>query len=74
MNTLSKSGTARAQIGVMKKDGILRSLHAPNQETARILRDARKPAKRSTYTKAATIGEFTASLGTSSKRKSNKDD
>ena len=53
---------------VVETGGIPLSLHVPNKETARVLKDARKPAKRRVYTKAATLEEFTASLGTSSKR------
>lgn len=53
---------------VVEEGGIPLSLHVPNRETARVLRDARKGAKRGKYAKAATLREFTASLGTPSKR------
>ena len=53
---------------VVETGGIPLSLHVPNKATARVLRDARKPAKRAAYTKATTLEAFKASLGTSSKR------
>ena len=53
---------------VVEAGGIPLSLHVPNKETARVLRDARKGAKRGKYAKAATLREFTDSLGTPSKR------
>ena len=53
---------------VVETGGIPLSLHVPNRTTTRILKDARKPAKRAGYTKAAALEEFTTSLGTSSKR------
>jgi DNA-damage-inducible protein J len=53
---------------VVEQGGIPFSLHVPNRETARVLRDARDRAKRSKYTKAASLDEFAASLGGSSKR------
>lgn len=53
---------------VVEEGGIPLSLHIPNAETARVLREAHKNAKRGKYTKAASLEEFTASLGTKSKR------
>lgn len=53
---------------VVQARGIPLSLHLPNAETARVLREARKPAKRSKYAKAATIEELNAALGTRPKR------
>jgi len=53
---------------VVEEGGIPLSLHVPNAETARVLRDARKTTKRAKYAKAATLEEFTASLSTKSKR------
>ena len=50
---------------VVEEGGIPLSLHVPNKATAKVLRDARKPAKRAAYTKATTLEAFTASLGTS---------
>jgi DNA-damage-inducible protein J len=47
---------------VVEAGGIPFSLHVPNAETARVLRDARSPAKRSKYVKAATLAEFSAGL------------
>ena len=53
---------------VVEEGGIPLSLHLPNAETARVLRDARKSTKRAKYTKAATLDEFNASLGRRPKR------
>ena len=53
---------------VVEEGGIPLSLHIPNKETARVLRDARKPAKRDNYTKAATLDAFNAALGATTKR------
>lgn len=53
---------------VVEEGGIPLSLHVPNTETTRVLRDARKSAKRDKYTKAANLEEFIASLGAKSKR------
>ncbi len=53
---------------VVEEGGIPLSLHVPNAQTARVLRDARKTTKREKYTKATTLEEFTASLGAKSKR------
>ena len=53
---------------VVEEGGIPLSLHVPNKATARVLRDARKSAKRGAYTKAVTLNEFTASLGAKPKR------
>lgn len=53
---------------VVAEGGIPLSLHVPNKETARVLRAARKSAKRGKYAKAATLGELTAALGATSKR------
>ena len=50
---------------VVEEGGIPLSLHVPNKATAKVLRNARKPAKRAAYTKATTLETFTASLGTS---------
>ncbi len=48
---------------VVEEGGIPLSLHVPNRETAKVLREARKPAKRKQYRKAATIAEFAAAMG-----------
>jgi DNA-damage-inducible protein J len=53
---------------VVEEGGIPLSLHVPNKETARALRDARKPTKRAAYTKAGTLDDFEAALGTPAKR------
>ena len=53
---------------VVEAKGIPLSLHVPNKETAKVLRDARKPAKRKGYRKAATLAEFTAAMSAPSKR------
>ena len=53
---------------VVEAKGIPLSLHVPNKETAKVLRDARKPAKRKGYGKAAALTELTAAMSTSSKR------
>ena len=53
---------------VVETGGIPLSLYVPNKATAKVLRDARKPAKRSAYTKAATLEAFNTSLGASSNR------
>lgn len=49
---------------VVEEGGIPLSLHVPNKETAKVLREARKPAKRKAYTKANTLAEFTKALST----------
>lgn len=53
---------------VVEAKGIPLSLHLPNAETTGVLRDARKPAKRAKYAKAATLEEFKAALGKPSER------
>lgn len=53
---------------VVETGGIPLSLHVPNAKTAKILRDARKLAKRKAYAKVDTIADLAASLGTPSKR------
>ena len=53
---------------VVEEGGIPLSLHVPNKETARVLREARQPAKRSGYTKASTLDAFRAAVGTTIKR------
>jgi DNA-damage-inducible protein J len=47
---------------VVEAQGIPLSLHVPNTETAKVLRAARKPAKRNAYTKATTLKELTAAV------------
>jgi addiction module RelB/DinJ family antitoxin len=47
---------------VVAERGIPLSLHIPNKVTARVLRDARKPAKRGKYMKAASLAEFVAAM------------
>ena len=47
---------------VVEANGIPLSLHVPNKATAKVLRDARKPAKRKAYGKAATLKELTSAL------------
>ena len=47
---------------VVETRGIPLSLHVPNKATAKALREARKPAKRKAYKKAATLKELTAAL------------
>ncbi len=53
---------------VVEEGGIPLSLHVPNKETARVLRDSRKPTKRAAYIKAGTLDAFKAALGTPAKR------
>ena len=53
---------------VIANGGIPLSLRVPNKETARVLRDAKKPAKRATYSKASTLEEFHAALKAPTKR------
>lgn len=53
---------------VIEARGIPLSLHIPNKETARALRDARKSVKRRKYMKVGNLKEFTASLAPNSKR------
>ena len=53
---------------VVEEGGIPLSLHVPNKATARVLRDARKSAKRGKYARAATLDELAAALGATSKR------
>jgi DNA-damage-inducible protein J len=43
---------------VIEAKGIPFSLHIPNKETVRVLRNARTKAKRAKYTKAATLETF----------------
>ncbi len=52
---------------VVEEGGIPLSLHLPNKETARVLNNARKPAKRAAYEQAATLAAFKAALATPSK-------
>lgn len=47
---------------VVEANGIPLSLHVPNRETAKVLRDARKLAKRKGYAKAGTVKELSAAL------------
>jgi len=47
---------------VVEANGIPLSLHVPNMETAKVLRDARNPAKRKAYSKASSLEELTASI------------
>lgn len=47
---------------VVEAQGIPLSLHVPNKTTAKVLRDARKPAKRKAYKKAATLKALTTAL------------
>jgi DNA-damage-inducible protein J len=53
---------------VVEEGGIPLSLHIPNKATARVLRDARKPAKRGAYAKTGTLEDFKVALGTPTKR------
>lgn len=53
---------------VIANGGIPLSLRVPNKETARVLRDAKKPAKRAAYSKASTLEEFHAALKAPTKR------
>ena len=53
---------------VIEEGGIPLSLHVPNAETARVLRDARNATKRAKYVKATSLDEFNASLGGRPKR------
>lgn len=53
---------------VIETGGIPFSLHVPNKATARVLRAAKKPSSRSTYSKVSTLEEFHAALNASSKR------
>jgi DNA-damage-inducible protein J len=53
---------------VVEEGGIPLSLHVPNRETAKVLREARKAGKRRDYRKADTLDEFTAAMKTSPKR------
>jgi DNA-damage-inducible protein J len=47
---------------VVEANGIPLSLHVPNKETAKVLRDARKSTKRKGYAKAGSIKELTTAL------------
>jgi DNA-damage-inducible protein J len=47
---------------VVEANGIPLSLHVPNKETAKVLRDARKPAKRKGYAKANSVSTLMRSL------------
>ncbi len=47
---------------VVSTGGIPFSLHIPNKETARVLREARTKVKRVQYTKAATLEAFNNSF------------
>ena len=53
---------------VVESGGIPFSLHVPNAETARVLREARKPAKRASYTKASSLDELHSKLKATGKR------
>ncbi len=53
---------------VVAEGGIPFSLHVPNAATARVLREARSPAKRATYVTAASPEEFADSLKARPKR------
>lgn len=53
---------------VVEEGGIPLSLHVPNRETAAVLRDARKPAKRRAYAKANSLDEFSAAMKSGAKR------
>lgn len=47
---------------VVEANGIPLSLHVPNRETAKVLRDARKPAKRKGYGKARSVDALMKAL------------
>ena len=47
---------------VIANGGIPLSLRVPNAETAKVLRDARKPAKRKAYANVSSLDEFYAGL------------
>lgn len=49
---------------VIEAGGIPFSLHVPNAQTARVLRDAHKACKRDGYTKAGNIEDFKKSIVT----------
>ena len=53
---------------VVETGGIPLSLHVPNTETARVLRAAKKPAKRAAYSKASTLDALHAALKAPAKR------
>ena len=53
---------------VVEAGGIPFSLHVPNAGTAKVLRDARVPAKRKKYAKAQPLAEFAKSFGITTKR------
>ena len=52
---------------VVETGGIPFSLHVPNAETVRVLREAKKPAKRARYAKASTLEELHSKLNASAK-------
>jgi DNA-damage-inducible protein J len=47
---------------VVEARGIPLSLHVPNAETAKVLREARNPAKRKAYTKVNTVAGLAKAL------------
>jgi addiction module RelB/DinJ family antitoxin len=53
---------------VVEQGGIPLSLHVPNKETARALRDARTPAKRQQYQRAESLEEFATLMKTRAKK------
>jgi DNA-damage-inducible protein J len=53
---------------VVETGGIPFSLHVPNSATAKVLREARVPAKRRKYAKADSLAEFAKSFGIGTKR------
>ena len=52
---------------VVETGGIPFSLHVPNAETVRVLREAKKPAKRERYAKASTLEELHSKLNASAR-------
>ena len=57
---------------VVETGGIPFALHIPNKETARVLRDARKPVKRAAYAKASSLEALHAALGSKTERKAKR--
>lgn len=47
---------------VVEANGIPLSLHVPNRETAKVLLDARKPAKRKGYARARSVEDLMKAL------------
>jgi DNA-damage-inducible protein J len=47
---------------IVEAKGIPFSLHVPNKETAKVLADARKPAKRKRFHRADTLEEFAKAM------------